>query len=482
MIRDAQPVLFDFFPGRTLEIRQVDEHVSSDGGLVVFRELDEKLKLTETFASQIQDGRSDPDQSLLSIVRQRVFGIIAGYEDQNDHDTLRSDPVFKIIADRDIADRDLASQPTISRVENAVTPADLLRLEDWFIDAFVESFDEEPVAITLDIDTFADSAHGAQQLTFFNNFYKDNIYQVRVITCAENDAIVLPVLLHGTAPVALGAAEDLSRVINALHRRYPDLQLTVRADSGFMVPELYQTLDSLPGVTWSIGFQMNSLMKQKSEELLALTVKTYEETGQATKNFMHLRHRSRNWSREHDLVIKCEASDQGTNRRAIISNRPGVAHYPDGTYQEYVDRGESENRNKELTVDLCTDRLSDHRYMANLFRVMMHCVSCNLLSRLRAITQDVTAEELVVDGHQDEAGIPLEARSEGEKRTARNRRRRRDPLGRGRAMTWRMLIIKVAARIETTTRQVRLLAPAFWPHWRHLAKVGGSLAAYSPSG
>ena len=311
---------------------------------------------------------------------------------------------------------------------------------------------------------------------------KDNIYQVRVITCAENDAIVLPALLYGTAHVALAAADDLSRVANALHRRFPDLHITVRADAGFAVPEMYQVLDSLHNVTWSIGYQMNTLMQQKCEELMGLTLETFEQTGQTTKNFMHLKHQSRNWSREHDLVIKCEANEQGTNRRVIISNRPGVEHYPDGTYQEYADRGESENRNKELTVDLCTDRLSDHRYMANLFRVMIHCVSCNLLSRLRGITQEVSADEMVVDGLHDEEGLPLEARSEGCKRTARNRRRHRDPLGRGRAMTWRTMIIKVAARIATTTRQLRLLIPSGWPHWRHLVKVSQSLAAYSPSG
>lgn len=477
MIRDAQPALFDFFPGRTVEVRQVDDQVSSDGGLIVFRELDQKLGLTESFAGEVQDGRSDPTHSFVSVIRQRIFGIIAGYEDQNDHDTLRSDPVFKLIADRPAEDRDLASQPTISRVENSVTAADLLRLEDWFIQRFVESFDEEPTAITLDIDTFADSAHGAQQLTFFNNFYKENIYQVRVITCAENDQIALPSLLHGTAQVSLGAADDLARVINALQRKFPDLHITVRADAGFAVPEMYETLEALHHVTYSIGYQMNTLMQEKCRELMDSTLKTFTETGQPTQNFMHLKHQSRNWSRERELVIKCEANEQGTNRRIIITNRPGAEQYPDGTYQEYADRGESENRNKELTVDLCADRLSDHRYMANLFRTMMHAVACNLLARLRGIVCEAT-----VGPQPDEAGIPLEAGSEYRKRQAHNHRRRRDPLGRGRAMTWRMLVIKVAARIETTTRHVRLLIPANWPHAAYLWKVGRSLAAFSPSG
>jgi hypothetical protein len=477
MIHDAQAILFDFLPGRSVEIQQVDEDVSTDGGLVVFRELDQKLGLTESFASQIEDGRSDPAQSLLSVIHQRIFGIIAGYEDQNDHDTLRSDPVFKLIAGRTADDPDLASQPTISRVENSVTPADLLRLEDWFIERFVESFDTPPSRITLDIDTFADAAHGNQQLTFFNNFYKKNIFQVRVITCAENDQIVLPVLLHGTAHASIGAANDLTRVITALRRRFPDIEIHVRADGGFAVPNLYEALESLVGVTYSIGYQMNTAMRKKCDELMDLRLQQFEQSGQPARNFMHLSHQSRGWSRSRDLVIKCEANDQGTNRRIVVTNRAGAEQYPDGTYQEYSDRGESENRNKELTVDLCADRLSDHRYMANLFRTMMHALSCNLLARLRAVVSDPP-----VDPGPDSEGVPLEAGSDNRQRTAHNRRRRRDPLGRGRAMTWRTLVIKVAARVVTTARCVRLLIPSSWPHARYLSKVSGALAAYSPSG
>ncbi|MCS7466790.1 IS1380 family transposase [Stieleria sp. ICT_E10.1] len=477
MIRDAQPALFDFFPRKSIEVQSVDEQVSSDGGLIVFRELDQKLKLTESFAEQIEDGRSDPTQSLLSVIRQRVFGILAGYEDQNDHDTLRTDPVFKLIADRAPDEHDLASQPTISRVENSVTASDLLRLEDWFIDRFVESFDEVPTRITLDIDTFADSAHGAQQLTFFNNFYKKNIYQVRVITCAENDQIVLPVLLHGTAHVSLAAEDDLSRVVNALRKRFPDLEIRIRADAGFAVPNLYEALESLAGVTYSIGYQMNQLMRKKCEKLMELTLQQFEKTGEETKNYMYLSHKARGWSHARDMVIKCEANIQGTNRRIVVTNRLGAEQYPDGTYQEYSDRGESENRNKELTVDLSADRLIDHRYMANLFRMMMHALSCNLLSRLRSVAADPPPEV-----GPDPEGVPLEAGSDHRKRTAKNRRRRVDPLGRGRAMTWRTLVIKVAARVEATTRRIRLLIPSSWPHGNFLFKVSRSLAGFSPSG
>lgn len=478
MIHDKQRCWFDFFPSRRIEIQQVDEHVSSDGGLVVFRELDQKLGLTQSFSEMIVDRRVNPKQPLTSVVRQRIFGILAGYEDQNDHDTLRGDPVFKMIADRTVDDNDLASQPTISRLENAVTPRDLLNLEDWFINAFVNSFDEPPRRVTIDVDTIADPAHGAQQLTFFNGFYNQNQYQIRAITCAENEQIVLPELLFGTAPVAVGIGEQLLRVIDVLRSRYPDLEIHIRADSGFATPELYEPLESRAGVTYSIGYQMNPLMQKKSEELLENAKVAYEQTGEEQRRFMHFRHRSRYWKRERDLVVKCEVNAAGeTNRRAIITNRPGAAQYPDGTYQEYADRGESENRNKELSVDLGGDRLSDHRYMANLFRLMMHTVAYNLLARLRAVTSlpDTTPEF-------DEKGMPHEASSEYNKRTQRNRRRRRDPLARGQAMTWRMLIIKVAARVVTRSRCIRLLIPSHWPHANHLFRVSRLLACYHPSG
>ena len=202
ILHDVWSLGLDFSSQRTIEIEPVAENLSTDTGLLLFRQFDEQLGLTARFAAQLSDSRQAPDHSLLEMVRSRLFGILAGYEDQNDHDALRSDAVFKLIADRLPDDDDLASQPTLSRFENAVTPRDLLNLKAWFIQRFVDSFDEPPAEITLDIDCFDDPTHGAQQLTFFHGFYRQYQYLVRVITCAENDLVVLPVLLHGTAHAA----------------------------------------------------------------------------------------------------------------------------------------------------------------------------------------------------------------------------------------------------------------------------------------
>ena len=200
ILHDVWNLELGFLPEKPLEIEPVQEYLSTDTGLLLFRQFDEQLGFTEDFAAQLNDVRSDPTHSILEMVRSRVFGILAGYEDQNDHDALRRDAIFKIIANRLPDDEDLASQPTLSRFENAVTPSDLLRLEDWFIQRFVDSFDEPPKQITLDIDVFDDPTHGAQQLTLFHGYYKQA-------------AVVHRFLLSGRhlAGVAVGGCQVRSR-------------------------------------------------------------------------------------------------------------------------------------------------------------------------------------------------------------------------------------------------------------------------------
>lgn len=469
-IQSATQMSFGFWQGRPIEIERVEENLSSDGGLIAFYQLDQSLGLTESFASLIRRPHGGYKHSALSIVRQRVFGIIAGYEDQNDHDTLRSDPIFKLIAGRQPDDDDLASQPTISRLENSVTPRDLLEMEEWFIDRFVASFKSEPHHITLDIDTFDDPTHGAQQLTFFHGFYNQYQYQVRVITCAENDMVALPVLLFGTAPASLGAAADLVRVIQKLRQRFPDVLIHVRADSGFAVQEFYDELEKLSCVHYTVGYQMNPRTKKASESLLKAAVAAYSLDKKPVREFMSMDYKADRWKKVRKVVIKCEVNGQGTNRRAVVTNRPGIEISPQGVYDDYADRGESENRNKELKREFRADRLSDHRYMANLFRVMLHVIAANLLVELRSMI----AEPPEALPSPDD--LPLEVRTPSLKRQQHNRRRKADPLGEGHASTWRTMIIKVATRVVISTRRVRLLIASSWPYSHLLEKLGLLLA------
>jgi hypothetical protein len=402
-----------------------------------------------------------------------VFGIIAGYEDQNDHDALRSDGIFKLIADRLPSDKDLASQPTLSRFENDITPKSLLRLEDWFIERFVDSFAEPPHEVTLDIDVYDDPTHGQQQFSFYHGYYKQHQLLVRPITCAENDMVVLPVLLYGTADVALGLGADLRRIVTALRARFPDVLIRIRADSGYSKPWLHELCEDL-AIEYTIGIGMNEVLKRSSEETLQIAVQQYQATGVPQRLFTALEYQAASWEEPRWTIIKCEANAQGTNRRAVVSNRPGARVLPQGAYDEYAERGESENRNKELKCELSADRLSDHRYMANCFRMFLHCLAHNMLVSLRQKIAAPPAEPVASDSIDPDAVVP-EARSGRERRQQHNRRRQADPLGEGHACTWRMLLIKVAARIEVRARHVKVLLSGSWPYLNHIRDVGQAL-------
>lgn len=464
----------DFFGLPPICVEVLQEQLSSDAGLLPFRQLDEHLGWTAGLADQIHDARPSCTHTVLEMVRQRVFGILAGYEDQNDHDTLRRDGVFKLLAGRRPDAADLASQPTLSRLENAVTAADLLRLREWFVERFVGAFDAPPAEVTLDVDLFDDPAHGQQQLTLFHGKYDQHQYFVRVITCAENDLVVLPVLLHGTAHGTLGLVDDLTLVAERLREVWPDVRIRLRGDSGFATPDFYEGCEELR-IEYSVGLGMNPVLREKSENLLQIAVADWEATGQPQRRFMVFPYQARRWSKPRWTVIKCEANAQGVNRRAVLTSRPGAAVLPQGVYDEYADRGESENRNKELKCELGAGRLSDHRYMANAFRLVLHTLAANLLVRMRRLVAEPPEPAPVA------SELPFEAQSPQDKRLHWSRRRRADPLGEGHACTWRTLVIKVAARIVVTARRVRVLLSASWPHWRYYLAASQAVAQLSRS-
>jgi len=472
-LHDVWQLVFDFLPKKPVCVEPVDENLSTDAGLLVFRQWDKQQRFTEGFAEQLDDARRVPEHTTLEMVRSRLFGILAGYEDQNDHDALRTDAIFKLLANRSPEDDDLASQPTLSRFENSITAKSLLRLEDWFIERFVNSFDEPPREVTLDIDVFDDPTHGAQQLTFFHGYYHQYQYLVRAITCAENDTVVLPVLLYGTADVALGLAHDVERIVRALREKFSHVLIRVRADAGYAKPWFYRLCERLD-IEYSIGLGMNAVLKRNSEALLEQALEQCEQTGQPQRLFTGFDYQAGTWEQPRWVVLKCEANAQGTNRRAVVTNRPGARTLPEGAYDEYSERGESENRNKELKCELCADRLSDHRYMANCFRMFLHCLANNLLVSLRQKIADPPAEE-DSSHYLDPDTVPVEARTGRARRRHFNRRREADPLGEGHACTWRMRLIKVAARVQATARCVRVFLSGSWPFLDHFRDVGQAL-------
>ena len=460
----SQPPGFDFFD-RPIVVQRSNAPLTSDAGLLPIRQFDERSGFTRQFAAALNDPR-DPgliEHSMLDMVRMRIYGILADYEDQNDHDTLRFDPVFKLIANRSPEDDDLASQPTLSRFENDIDISSLKRLRAEFVDQFIASFAAPPLCLTFDMDAVDDPAHGAQQLVLFHGFYEQYQYLPLVITCADNDQVVMISLRHGSATAALGADDDLEYLVRRVRQAWPGVRIVARGDAGFGKPHMYTVGDRLH-IDYTFGLTSNTVLKRETADLLAEAERRFEETGVPQRLFTGFWYQAGSWPCARWVIAKAEANAQGTNRRFIVSNRPGARVMIQGTYDDYAMRGESENRNKELKCDLAMDRLSDHRFMANYFRLYLHAAALNLLVRLRREIANPPPLETA-------SPLPVDTWTETERKRYQRLRRQHDPLGEGHPWTWRTLLIKVAATVIVSTRRVLVQVSASWPHFQYFRQV-----------
>ena len=461
-IQPASLFALDFFEPLPIHVETSDAPLTSDAGLLPLRQFDQRIGLTEQFAQALDDPR-DPDlidHSFADMVRMRVFGILAGYEDQNDHDTLRCDPVFKLVAGRSPCDPDLASQPTLSRFENQINIRSLFRLRALFVDQFIASFARPPRTLTFDLDAVDDPTHGAQQLSLFHGFYEQYQYLPLVLTSADTDQVVMLSLRHGTATAWLGADDDLEYLVTRLRAAWPTVRILVRGDGGFGKPVMFDVCERL-GVDYTFGLATNAVLQRQSEELLAAAVRGWEETRTPQRLFTGFEYQAESWPAPRWVIVKAEAHAPGTNRRFIVSNRPGASVCLEATYDEYAMRGESENRNKELKCGVGMDRLSDHRFMANLFRMYLHAAALNLLVRLRREIADPPPSA------EGEAATLAGA----ERKRYQNARRRLDPLGEGHPATWRLLLIKVAASVVVSCRRIVVRLSGSWPNQNYFAQV-----------
>lgn len=510
-IQSVVQLTFGFFPELPVIVETSTAQLSSDAGLLPFRQLDERIGFTQAFAAALADPRA-PDKSnhtFAEMARARIYGILAGYEDQNDHDILRTDPVLKLVAGRSPTAEPLASQPTLSRFENLIDIPSLERLRDVFIDQFLASFAEPPRRLTFDFDAVDDPAHGQQQLVMFHGFYEQYQYLPLVVTCAENDQIVLLSLRPGHVHAALGADDDLEYLVRRVRARWPEVIIHIRGDAGFGMPWMLDMSQRL-GVDYSYGLAANAVLKRLSKRLLELAEAAYETDRQQAKQagrpvpptrrlFDAFWYKAKSWPYPRWVIVKAEANAQGSNRRFVITNRPGAQSLPEAAYDDYTARGESENRNKEFKCDLAMDRLSDHRFLANFFRLYLHGAALNLVVRLRqAIAVPLAVADRAIDAltdpsndepaltvarspaqilsdhglsAPDELALPPEALPEPARRRYFDRRRRHDPLGGGQPATWRLLFIKIAAEVKVSHRRIVVRLSSSWPYLHYFQKV-----------
>lgn len=451
-------VLFDFVPQVPIVVQPRRGQISGDAGLLPLRQFDQRWDYTARMARCLEDPSPGRAHSLPSMLRQRFFGILAGYEDCNDHDTLRNDPVFKLVAGKLPEDDALASQPTLSRFENLITPAALQRLIDFNIAIGIERLKQKhggrlPASITLDLDATDDPTHGDQQLTLYHGFYAQHQYFPLIISEPTTKHVFVAWLRPGTVHASLGADDDLMRVVNALRRERPDIAIHVRADAGFGLPRMYGVCEE-NGLSYTLGFATNARLKQRTEDLMQRAVEQYERTGQKARLFECFQYQCDSWEHSRTVVAKAECHAGGTNLRFVVTNLPAAPtpdDWPGGDpvarliYDDYVQRGESEHRMDELKNGLHADRLSCHRFMANFFRLLLHTAAYNLLNAVR--DSDQLPEVLRV----------------------------------GQPGTWRLRLIKVAAEIVQSTRRIVVKLAANWPWLDLYESVSARALAFTSS-
>jgi hypothetical protein len=355
------------------------EEISSDGAVVLLEKIERKHKLLSHFSKFIPDYRH-PLRTIHSRekqLKQRVYMLMQGYSDCNDVFHLQNDPVFK-----DILEGDLASQPTMSRFENGIDKHTIFDLCYACIDRYVSGLAGRKEVI-IDIDATDDPTHGAQQLSMFNGYYGQFMYNELFFHDGTTGQIILPVLRPGNSHSNRWYAGILSRIVKKIKEKYPDIQIIIRADSGFSCPAFY-SLAKKYNLLYSIGLPSNEILKTKSARAAKAVQFLYVNNRKKHQHFFSFPYQAKTWEREEMCHCKVESTGIGLNIRYIISN------FEDQTAREiytefYVKRGDaSENRIKEVKNMCFSDRLSNHLFLANFFRLFLSYLAYEMFRLIKS--------------------------------------------------------------------------------------------------
>ena len=391
-----QPVQFPDLFDRPLVAAFDQPHASSDGGAVLLKAIDRRLGLTADLAASLVDARAPGrvTHTLADLLAQRVFGLACGYADGNDADRLAEDPIQKLLLDRDPIEGDaLASQPTVSRFENAVGPRALYQmgraLAATVIDRHRQRLQGRARRITIDLDVTDDPTHGAQQLSFFHGHYDTWCYLPLLAFVTFNNEpeqyLCAAVLRPGNAATATGAEAVLRALFALVRSAFPHATVRVRLDGGFAHPALLAWLDAA-GVEYVVAMAENAVLTRLVEPLMADVRPAVAATGTTEHMYGETAYAAQSWAHSRRIIMKAEVvclagREPRDNARFVITN---LRQSPRWVYETvYCQRGEIENRIKELHHGLEIDRTSCTRFWANQFRVLLTAAAYVLLQELR---------------------------------------------------------------------------------------------------
>ena len=369
---DRRQVVADFLGGR----------LTSDAGVLLLREVDQKIGLLEAINDAIPDPR-DPagithDQR--TMLAQRIFSIALGYEDLNDQQTMRTDAALQVAAGVDSEeDNPMASPSTLCRLENRVPRKTLVRLSKILVDQFIASYDTPPDEITLDFDATDDPVHGEQEGRFFHGFYRHYCFLPLYVFCGSQPlvAYLRPSKIDG----AKHAKAITKLLVEYLRQAWPDVKITIRGDGGFGRWKLMRWCEK-HGVFYCLGMCRNQVLERHAEPLMTRAEEEFEKSGEKVRLFGETSYAAKTWDKHRRVIIKSERLTQGLNTRFVVSNLEGE---PQELYDKvYAMRGDMENRIKEQQLMLFADRTSCHDFQANQFRLLLSTFAYVLMDRLRS--------------------------------------------------------------------------------------------------
>jgi len=403
--------------------------VTSEGGVTLLRQTDRRRGLTKARANVLPDPR-DPDRlehPLLSLVRQRIYGLAQGYEDLNDHDTLRHDLAWQTAVERD---QPLASSPTLCRLENRADRPVAWAVHEVLVEQFITSFAQPPTELILDFDATDDRVHGQQEGRFFHGYYGDYCFLPLYVFCGEQ--LLVAYLRPANRDAAHHAGAVLKLLAGRLRQAWPQVKILFRADSGFCRWRLLRWCED-HGVNYLVGLAKNARVLGRAQAFIEQAQSDFQSQQHKQRLFGEVQYGAETWDRERRVLVKAEHTVQGSNPRFVVTNLAGGAQT---LYDQlYCARGEMENRIKEQQLGLFADRTSCHGWWAHQFRLLLSSCAYVLMERMRALAL---------------AGTEL---------------------ARAQVGTIRLKLLKIGAVVLRNTRKVRLLLSSSYPYQAIFSQV-----------
>jgi hypothetical protein len=389
---NAQPLLFSSLGHKKILADFNGGDLTSDGGLPLLREVDRKIGLIDALNAAICDPRFQPlvVHEQRTLLAQRILALAAGYEDLNDHQTLRTDTLLQSLTDRNLkagqkAQDPLSSPPTLCRLENRLTRSDLVRMSRVLVEMFIASHDTPPEELVLDFDATDDEVHGNQEGRFFHGYYDHYCFLPLYVFCGDQ------LLVAYLRPANIDGAKHSRAILKLLVQRFrqvwPNVKIIFRGDSGFCRWQTMRSCDRR-GVDYILGMAKNKRLERLARRSMITARWQHRATGQKQRLFEEFQYAAGTWDRPRRLIAKAEHTDQGENPRFIVTSLSGDGQ--DLYDRIYCARGEAENRIKEQQLGLFADRTSCHGFLANQFRVLLSAAAYVLIETLRRVGLDGT--------------------------------------------------------------------------------------------